>query len=136
MPFPITTSLPSVVADRTAYIRRSRVPSPEIYSSISEAFRTAHADETKIQSIEVLSALGGVEVGWIAVLVWGVGWFSSESAVVLLFQMRGLDTTFSTRCDGRVLTVPLKGYWYSSGFVCTKCNLTDSHAFDVLRDHP
>ena len=52
---------------KNKHIRRSRVPSPEIYSSISEAFCIAYADETEVPGVEVVSALGGVEVGWIAV---------------------------------------------------------------------
>ena len=59
----------------TIYIRRSRVPLPEIYSSIPEALHIAYVDETEV---EVVSALGGVEVGWIAVLpgpaiIWEIG---------------------------------------------------------------
>ena len=53
---------------RNPYIRRSRVPLPGIYSSISEAFRIVYADETEVLGVKVVSALGGVEVGWIPVL--------------------------------------------------------------------
>ena len=41
---------------------------PEIYSSLSEAFRIAYAAETEVPSVEAVLALGGVEVCWIAVL--------------------------------------------------------------------
>jgi len=41
-----------------------------------------YADETEVLGVGVVSALGGVEVGWITVLpgpvIWEVGWFSSE----------------------------------------------------------
>ena len=50
------------------YIRHSRVPLPEIYSSLSEVFHKAYADETEVPGVEAVSALGGVEVCWIAVL--------------------------------------------------------------------
>ena len=52
---------------RYMYIRHSRVPLHEIYSS-SGAFHKAYADETEVPGIEAVSALGGVEVCWIAVL--------------------------------------------------------------------
>ena len=45
-----------------------RVPLPELYFSISKAFRVACADETQVTGVEAVSALGGVEIGWIAVL--------------------------------------------------------------------
>ena len=50
------------------YIRHSRVPLPEIYSSLSEAFHKAYADENEVPGVEAVSALGRVEVCWIAVL--------------------------------------------------------------------
>ena len=50
------------------YIRLSRVPLPGIYSSLSEAFYKAYADETGVPGVEAVSALGGVEVRWVAVL--------------------------------------------------------------------
>ena len=53
---------------RDIYIRHSRVPPPETYSSLFEAFHTAYADETEVPGIEAVSALGGVEVRRIAVL--------------------------------------------------------------------
>ena len=53
---------------RNTHIRHSRVPLPEIYSSISEAFRPAYADETETPDVEAVPGLGGAEVGWIAVL--------------------------------------------------------------------
>ena len=53
---------------RYMYIHHSRVPLPEIYSSLSEAFRIAYAAETEVPSVEAVLALGGVEVCWIAVL--------------------------------------------------------------------
>jgi len=53
---------------RDIYIRHSRVPLPEIYSSLSEAFHKAYADETEVPGVEAVSALRGVEVCWIAVL--------------------------------------------------------------------
>ena len=59
---------------RNIYIHYGRVPLPEIYFSISEAFRPA--GETEASDIEVTPALGRVEVR-------GVGRFSSEMAVVL-----------------------------------------------------
>ena len=43
-------------------------PLLEIYSSLSEAFYKACADETEVPGIEAVSALGGIEVYWIAVL--------------------------------------------------------------------
>ena len=46
----------------------SRVPLPEIYSPLSEAFRKAYASETDVLGVEAVSALGGIEVCWIAVL--------------------------------------------------------------------
>ena len=53
---------------RDIYIRHSRVPLPEIYSSLSEVFHKAYADETEVPGVEAVAALGGVEVCWIAVL--------------------------------------------------------------------
>jgi len=53
---------------REIYIRHSRVPLPETYSSLSEAFHNAYADETEAPGVEAVSALGGVKVCWIAVL--------------------------------------------------------------------
>jgi len=47
----------------------SRVPSPEVYSSISGAFHIAHAEKTEARGAEAVSRLGGVKVDW----------FSSES---------------------------------------------------------
>jgi len=54
---------------RERYIRHSRVPLPEIYSSLSGAFHKAYVDETEVPGVELaVSALGGIEVCWIAVL--------------------------------------------------------------------
>ena len=53
---------------RNICIRRSSVPLPKIYSPVSEAFRVAYADEIEAPGVEVMSTLGEVEVGWIAVL--------------------------------------------------------------------
>ena len=53
---------------REIYIRHSRVPLPEVYSSLSEAFHKAYADETEVPGVEAVSALSGAEVRWIAVL--------------------------------------------------------------------
>ena len=50
------------------YIRHGRVPLPEIYSSLSEVFYKAYADETKVPGVEAVSVLGGVKVCRIAVL--------------------------------------------------------------------
>ena len=58
----------TICKTRSEYIRRSKVPFPGVYSSISEAFRIAYADETKVPGVDVVSALGGVEVGWVTVL--------------------------------------------------------------------
>ena len=94
---------------RNVYIRRNKVSLLEIYFSISGALRITYVNETKVPGVEVASA---PEVGWIAVLpvvpvIWKVGWFSSESAaVVLQFQMHDLEITSTTRCNGGVLTVP------------------------------
>ena len=44
------------------------VPLPELYFSTSKAFRVACADETQVTGVEAVSALGGAEIGWIAVL--------------------------------------------------------------------
>jgi len=46
---------------RDIYISHSRVPLPE-------TFHNAYADETEAPGVEAVSALGGVEVCWIAVL--------------------------------------------------------------------
>ena len=83
---------------RNICIHQSRDPLPEIYSSISEVFRPAYAGETETSDVEVTPALGGAEVDWIAILP---VWFSGETAVVLRFQTRGLETIFTTRCNGR-----------------------------------
>ena len=54
---------------RDIYIRHSRVPLPEIYSSLSEAFHKAYTNETaEAPGVEAVPAPGGVEVCWIAVL--------------------------------------------------------------------
>ena len=53
---------------RDIYIRHSRVPLPETYSPLSEVFYKGYADETGVPGVEAVSALGGVEVCWIAVL--------------------------------------------------------------------
>ena len=52
---------------RSAY-RHSRVPLPEMYSSISGAFHPVYSGETEISGIEVKPALDGAKVGWIAVV--------------------------------------------------------------------
>ena len=40
---------------REIYIRHSRVPlPPEIYSSLSEAFHKAYADETEVPGVEAV----------------------------------------------------------------------------------
>ena len=98
---------------REIYIRHSRVPLPEVYSSLSEAFHKAYADETEIPGVEAVSGLGGVEVCWIAVLPdpsnlgsWPV---SGETVVALPLQIRGLETIPRTRCNGRGPDSSLKG---------------------------
>ena len=53
---------------RNIHILCSRIPLPEIYSSIPEAFRIVYAGETEVPDIEAVSALAGAEVGWIAVI--------------------------------------------------------------------
>ena len=53
---------------RYYYIRRRRVPLVEVYSSISENLRIAHADETEQLSVEVIPAPGGVVVDGTVVL--------------------------------------------------------------------
>ena len=58
------------------YVRRRRVPLPEIYSSISEAFRVAYANKTEVPGVEVMS---GVEGDCIAALP-GDSPFARESA--------------------------------------------------------
>jgi hypothetical protein len=50
------------------YTRRGRVPLPGIYSPVSGDFRMAYTNKTEASSIEVAPALGGVEVGRIAIL--------------------------------------------------------------------
>ena len=68
-----------------------------------------------------------VQVDEITVLPDPVAWrdsrFSSELAVALRLQMRGLETISMARRNGRgpdsYLTV--KGYGYSSRRVCTRC---------------
>ena len=64
-----TCQLGDIRKTRNIYIHHSRVPLPEIYSPISGAFPIACADETEVSSVDVMSApLGGVGMGWIAVL--------------------------------------------------------------------
>lgn len=58
----------TVPKTREMYIRHNRVPLPDIYSLISEAFRITHTGETETSSIGAALALGRVEVGWVAVL--------------------------------------------------------------------
>ena len=91
----------TVYKTRDICIRHSRVPLPEIYSSLPEAFRVAYADETEVPGVEVVPALGGVEVGW----------FSRESTVVLPFQIRSLETIPTTRCNGWGPDSSLKRLW-------------------------
>ena len=50
-----------------------RVPLPEIYSAVSEAFSMAYVGETEVPGIGVVSALGGVEVDWITVFLPSLG---------------------------------------------------------------
>ena len=77
----------------------SRVPFPEIYSSISEASRIAYADKTEAPSAEAVSRLGGVEVDWLrsfpAPGIWEVqaGIRANRSVVV----SPELETTSATR---------------------------------------
>ena len=104
----------------------SRIPLPEIYSSLSEAFYKAYTDETEAPGVGAVSALGRAEVCWIAVLP-GPGnlrsWlgFERNSRDVAAPDARGLETMVG------ILAVPLKGYGYSSRCECTLCNLMNSH---------
>ena len=102
---------------KNAYIRRSRVSLPEIYSSTSEAFRIVYA--------EVVLAF------WIAVPP-GPGNLGSRLVRVdrpLCYHFRRAVWRQYPRPDETVwvLTVPLKGSGYSSSLVCTQYSLTDSH---------
>ena len=58
----------TICRTRNLYIRHSSVLLLEIYSSISEAFRVAYAGNAETSGVEVVLALGKVEVGWIVVL--------------------------------------------------------------------
>ena len=73
-----------------------------IYSSLSEAFRTVYVDKTEVPGVEVVPALGGVELGR----------FSSESVrAALPFQIRSLEAISMTRCNGRGPDSSLKRPW-------------------------
>ena len=114
-------------------IRHSRIPLPEIYS-LSEAFRIAYADETGAPGVAVVPALGGVEVGWIAVPL-GPGNLVSWLVFERISRCAAIpDTRFGNNIHDPmqwlgpgVLIVPLKGYGYSSRCKCTRCSLMDSH---------
>jgi len=58
------------------YIRHSGAPLPETYSPLSEAFHKVYADEAEVPGVEAVSALGGVEVCWIAVFLGPGNWES------------------------------------------------------------
>ena len=58
------------------YIRHSRVPLAEIHSPLSEALHKMYADGTEVPGVRAVSALGGVEVCWIAVLLGPGNWRS------------------------------------------------------------
>ena len=103
---------------RDVFIRRSGVPLPAIYSSISEIFRIEYADETGVPGVEVVSAAGGTEVGWVAVPP-GPGDLGSW---LIWRQYPQPDAAVG------VLIVPLKGSVHSPRLVCTPpVYLTDSH---------
>ena len=65
-----------------------------------------YANETEIPGVKVVSALGGVAVGWITVLP-GPGnlgsWLDFERVgrCVAIPDARGLETISTTRCNGR-----------------------------------
>jgi hypothetical protein len=96
---------------RNIYIRLSRAPLAEVYSSMSEALRKAQTDEIESSSIKMTPALRGLEVDGVAVLP-SPG--NLERRPVLerngrtasRFQMRGLETISTARRKGVVLKVP------------------------------
>jgi len=53
---------------RNIHIRSSRVPSAEVYFSVSETLHTSQADEIESSSTEIILAPCGLEAGGVAVL--------------------------------------------------------------------
>ena len=106
-----------------------RVPLPEVYSSISENSHVAYTNETERPSVEVTLVSGGVEVDGVVVpfdpVIWRACRVLSETALAPRFQMRGLETIFTTQCNVRGRDSSLVRAWI---FVCTRRSLTDSHS--------
>jgi len=106
---------------RNMHIRSSRVPLAEVYFSMSEALRTAWADEIESSSIEMTPAPCGLEVCGVTDRP-GPG--NSEGRPV--FKRDDSDSRCAVwrqypqpeATDG-VLTIPLKGSGYSSRLVYT-----------------
>jgi hypothetical protein len=77
-------------------IPRRRVPLAEIYCLIFENFRVACTNRSGESCIKARSVCGAIEVGGVAVLPALISrrvyWLSSETAEVLCFQVRGLET--------------------------------------------
>jgi len=76
-------------------------PLPGHYFSISKAFRVACADEIQVTGVEVVSALGGIEIGWIAVLP-----SPGNLGSWLIFERIG-----RSQCNGRCPDNSLKKLW-------------------------
>ena len=91
-----------------------------------EALHPAYTGESEASDTEVTPALGEVEVSWTPVLP-----VPSDLGSWLVFERNGcvaIPGAISTiRCNGLVLTVPLKG----SRFMCTNCKFMDSHPLNV-----
>jgi len=111
----------TVPRTRDIYIRRRRVPLAEVCCSVSENLPLVWTNENRELSVEVIPACGTAEVGYFATLPalrsFG-GWLGfKRKGRGAGFQMRGLEIISTPRRNGRVLTVPLKGYQYSSRLV-------------------
>ena len=67
----------TVHKNRYIYIRHSRFPLPEIYSSLSEAFHKAYANETEVPGVEAVSHLVGLKYAGLqsfpTPVIWEVG---------------------------------------------------------------
>ena len=97
------------------HIHRRRVPSAEIYSSISANLHVAYADENEELGVEMVPARGGAEVAGIAVFpdpeIRRIGRVLSKTASAPQLQMRGLETISAARHNGRGPDSSLKRHW-------------------------
>jgi hypothetical protein len=97
------------------HIHRRRVPSAEIYSSISANFHVTYTDENEELGVEMVPAQGGVEVAGIAAFpdpeIRRIDRALSKTALAPRLQMRGLEAISAAQHNGRGPDSSLKRHW-------------------------